>query len=767
MKALLLGGNGQTASYLAELLLDKDYEIVFGCRRVSVDSTERIRKSLKSPNTKLIQADVTDFSSLLYLIQNERPDHIYNFAAQSNVGTSFKNPITTTEIVQLGHLNLLEAVRFLKDQGSSFSSLTCGYNPRIYYACSSEQFGRAAHMDEDGTLYQDENTKFIPQSPYAIAKVAAYHYNRLYREAYGMNTRSGILNNHETIASNMPLIYKLNGKIDIRPIGDIVEHYSDIEFDRSLNKYQEGRPIKNLQVWDKNGWTEVTWVSGYKHKFDKQPRIINARNSVYFATSDHICIMEDEEEKKTGQLKIGDKIDNVEYPKLFGIDTYDTYGEEVAEFVGMLVGDGCISKKSAVRITGKDSVNRAKELWEIFTGSNNYYEFQSKSGFGGEDVPYVDFKIVDTIFQDFDCDVYNHEKNIFGHKTKKVPYYILNNSLDIMESFLVGYYRCDGLKAGGATSRFKNFKTNSATLAQGLLYLFNCVTGQDFNITVEESWKHGKQQFYYSVNLLYEGLSSIEKYDIIKPMLDKGVAQRKIYRDTKISRGFIKKVNRGYKPQETHHLKLPSNEVKKIIDVPNYDGWFFDLETKSGTFNVGIGLTHIHNSPKRGSDFVTRKITLWLGHLVHWLKQNGHCAAYDNITIREDSIRSGYTGNCFKKLRLGNISTSRAFGHAKDYCQAIILMMEAKDNDDYVVSNNDSHTVEEFLRLAFEYAGFPITNIDDFVYIDPDLYRPAEVDYLRGDYTKIKEKLGWEPTIGFHQLVKEMVQSDIKRTAHE
>lgn len=189
MKAIIFGITGQDGSYLAELLLKKGYEVVGITRRVSVPTLNRITHIL--PKIKIIEGDITDAFSVSNVIKEEDPDEIYNLAAQSHVGTSFKQPSLTWDVTAGGVLNILEAIRY------------SGKKDRIkfYQASSSEMFGKNYNIREglaSMIKYQDENTPFVPQSPYAIAKLAAHHLVRNYRESYGIFGCSGILFNHES-----------------------------------------------------------------------------------------------------------------------------------------------------------------------------------------------------------------------------------------------------------------------------------------------------------------------------------------------------------------------------------------------------------------------------------------------------------------------------------------------------------------------------------------------------------------------------------------
>jgi len=183
-KALITGINGQDGSYLAEFLLEKNYEVWGTVKRNSVSETQsyRIEHLLSSDKINLIYADLTDMSSLVKVLQKVQPDEIYNLAAQSHVRVSFDQPIYTANATGLGTLNLLESVRMVSP------------NSKIYQASSSEMFGN--NIDKDG--YQRETTPMNPVSPYGCAKVFSYNICKNYRNSYGMKIWNGILFNHES-----------------------------------------------------------------------------------------------------------------------------------------------------------------------------------------------------------------------------------------------------------------------------------------------------------------------------------------------------------------------------------------------------------------------------------------------------------------------------------------------------------------------------------------------------------------------------------------
>lgn len=166
------------------------------------------------------------------------------------------------------------------------------------------------------------------------------------------------------------------------------------------------------------------------------------------------------------------------------------------------------------------------------------------------------------------------------------------------------------------------------------------------------------------------------------------------------------------------------------------------------------GILFNHESPRRGENFVTRKITKWIGEFLRW---KAKYEVNDNqLSFHNDKIQTNESS--FNKLRLGNLNAHRDWGHAKDYVEAMRMMLNQNNPEDFVIATGKTHTVKDFLKEAFDYVGL---DYEDYVYIDKDLYRPAEVNYLLGDFTKAKKQLGWTPQVAFEQLVHEMINHDL------
>jgi GDPmannose 4,6-dehydratase len=169
------------------------------------------------------------------------------------------------------------------------------------------------------------------------------------------------------------------------------------------------------------------------------------------------------------------------------------------------------------------------------------------------------------------------------------------------------------------------------------------------------------------------------------------------------------------------------------IETPVADSEFvFDLATESGRFCAGVGRVVVHNSERRGIEFVTRKVT--------------HGAAAIKLGLRDE-------------LALGNLDAERDWGYARDYVEAMRLMLQQDQPQDFVVATGRTHSVRELVRVAFDHVGL---DPKDAVRVDPRFLRPAEVEHLIGDASRAREVLGWEPRTSFEEMIRMMVDADLE-----
>jgi GDPmannose 4,6-dehydratase len=664
--ALVTGITGQDGSYLAEYLVERGYKVFGLVRRTSGRNPNLDRVAHLADQLELLNGDLLDQNSLINAIADSRPDEIYNLAAQSFVPASFSQPVLTGEFTALGVTRILEAIRVV--------------NPRIrfYQASSSEMFGKVE------TVPQNETTKFHPRSPYGVAKLYAHWITVNFRESYGIFAVSGILFNHECVTAETPVVIRRNGLLDILPIEEIVPHRSHARHGLRYTTVPSGP----LEVWDRSGWTDVrlmtaTWNEPQRGDF-KPVRRIAARGAVFAATRDHVANLSGSRRSPVGEIEVGEFLELAELPP--AADTIEMSREE-AWFLGAMAAEGHVAGRKA-RFSSADPalIERVRETWRALTGGVTSSRL-GRSGFeGGQPAVQLDLTGSPSFCDWLRTQLYTRR----GHK--RIPFRVLNSGKSARLAFLEGYKAGDGLAAGHGAYLFKSFKTNSATLAQGLWWLAHVTLSQRTILCVEE--REGR--LYYQINL-----------------------------------------NSPNSPgQKGAHLRLPLEEVVKVSDVSEA-GWVFDLETATGTFQAGVGSGWIHNSPRRGAEFVTRKITLAAAR-----------------------IAAGKQ----KELRLGNLDAQRDWGFTGDYVEAMHKMLQQPEPIDYVIGTGETHTVREFVDLAFSYVGL---DWKQHVVTDPKLVRPAEVDLLIADPRRAREELGWSPKVSFRELVKMMVDADVALVARD
>ncbi len=618
---------------------------------------------------EIIDADLVDQLSLISALKRSRADEVYNLAAMSFVGTSFQQPVATGEYTAISVARMLEAVR------------TADWPIRFYQASSSEMFGKVQEVP------QSERTPFYPRSPYGVAKLYGHWITINFRESYNLFASSGILFNHECVTAETPVIIRRNGLIDIVPIEDVVPHRTDPHTAPRFTT--EPPPDDDLEVWDASGWTRVTCMTatwnGYEKKPNKVVHRIATRGSLFHATSDHVVFASmngDIAEKPAGEIAVGDNLTLMPLPEAANEITLT---EDEAWLLGIVAAEGWVGRESGhIHVTNQDLelLDRVAACWRRVTGGS-FSRNVAKSGFeNGEEVTQLRLLGAPGYVRYIQDSLYTRSGG------KRVPRRILNAERDSQLAFLRGYNEGDGLKSTPCTYEFQSFKTKSAALAAGLYWLAITTLGQRAIICTEDR----NDTTYYQINLNSPNVPG----------------------------------NKG------RHLRRPLEEVVKAHPV-DYHGWLFDLATTTGTFHAGIGQGWIHNSPRRGLEFVTRKIA--------------HGVARIKLGMQEH-------------LTLGNLDAQRDWGFAGDYVEAMWLMLQQDQPDDYVIATGHTHSVRDFVTTAFACVG--IDDWERYVKIDQALFRPAEVDRLIGDASKAQRALGWKPKVSFEELVEMMVRSELE-----
>lgn len=669
--AVITGLRGQDGSYLAEQLLDEGYKVYGMIRRASHGLDLGCLAHLEgSKDLEVVEGDLLDGSGLIRLCKQARPDLFFQLAAQSHVGSSFGQPIYTMQVNSIGTLNCLEAIRL------------SGIHTRFLHAATSELFGGMSDKPAN------EEALFHPRSPYGVSKLAAFWITVNYREAYKIFACNSIAFNHECLFTDTPVFLKYpSGEINIDYVCNLVPNRANVSNDN--NYLTKDYCEDNIKIWDGENWVLLRAVSRRKLSTlqleDQRKTISNTRNGSIITTPNHNLYTATNDKVQPKQCKLGTHLLHGEYPL---IEPSKIITREYACLLGMLASDGYISEDGKqIRLINNDAdIKRQFQRLVSASFCNSSYKFtDGVSGFGGRS-SYVDVNGLGGINGSVLRDLLYDKKT----KHKKVPMLVLNAGSNIQEAFLEGYYKGDGLKKDKCVYRFKSFKTSSPLLAQGVLYLIHRFSNQTFNINTFLQ----NNRIYHQVNL----------HSDINP------------------NNFGK------------HLKKNPIELKKMFNIDNLDPQHvYDIETSSGKFMAGIGNLIIANSPRRGPNFVTRKIT----------------KAVANIVAGKQD-----------KLYLGNLEARRDWGFAEDFTRGMILMLTRSPTpQDYVLATGITHSVRDFCDAAFKYVGLDYL---DFVEVDPAFYRPAEVDVLIGDYSKINKELGWKPTVTFERLVQLMVDHDLQ-----
>lgn len=461
MKALITGISGQSGSYLAELLLDKNYKVYGLLTQRATPNTRNIAHLLDQ--ITLIPGDLTDQASINNAIESSQPDEVYNLGAQSFVKTSWDMPENTGNVNGLGVLRVLEAIKTHKPDA------------RMYQASTSEMFGKVQETP------QNEKTPFYPRSPYGVAKLYGHWIAVNYRESHCIHASCGILFNHDCVSEKMPLLVRRNNEIDVVLIDEI------IPLRRKGTNIQQFEP-NNHEVWDGDKWVKIKAVTIQKKKKTSDHRLfsLEARAGVADVTAHHNVFLKTME--KIQAKDVTTECEMAIAQELPPPNNWTVMTQEMAEFLGHLAAEGYISHHE-ISYTNNDAVllDRVAELWsKLFLGSTR--KTLVPSGFSDN--------LTDKIILQ---DTLPHLKKflrsqLYNNKgMKRVPLLVMNSSVEVQKAFLQGYYAGDGLKAGDGEST----KTSSPLLALGVLWIYNNLGNK---CSVYKEQRDDNQ--YYQLNII-------------------------------------------------------------------------------------------------------------------------------------------------------------------------------------------------------------------------------------------------------------------------
>lgn len=716
--AIIYGVTGQDGFYLTGELLKRDYKVIGITRRSSTDNTTRLVNFLPNKNLILEEGDVTDPFSISNLIIKYRPQEIYNLAAQSvteesylpvKIGNNIKY-ITFKELwdnqikynkkdIRIEDFNGTEVeVIDIDPTQNSICALghanSAGNWYNITQVSRHKWNGKVAKLSQKfGSVCVTPNHSLID----IFGKVVQPETNPWMLNVRKINSivKKPIdsISTKTSGCKNSPWLFKKeSGRI-----GYVKEYIDNIEAAcRFVGAFiAEGHTCFNIA---NNTYTvniseqNIEWLESLQKDlytfFDGQSCITRHKKEGY----DDVYTLEIKSRYLYDLMRhwCGEDSHNKQLPEWF---TKLSKNHASILFNKMIEGDGCFNEDGSWRYTTSSYKLACQFSWLVTYLGYDYTVNEEENNHS-----YWHFR---------SCSFYQLNKGEDGKKITWLDYdgYVYDITVDEVHNFTVGVGNIVVHNSHVATSFSQPALTWEIT-AGGCLNLLEAIRNSGLPI-----------KFYQASSSEMFGKSYTIDLD-----------------------------GRKYQNEDTPMLPQSPYAIAKLAAhhlVRNYRDSY-------GIFACS-GVLMNHESPMRGANFVTRKITKWIGGLKTTFKY------INDFNFTPDKIHA--CGVSYPKLRLGNLDAKRDWGHAKDYCRAMYLMLQQEKPDDYVVSTGETHTVREFLDLAFKVAGLPDYN--NFILIDKNLYRPSEVDFLLGDCTKAKTVLHWAPEYDFHTLVEEMVEYDI------
>jgi GDP-D-mannose dehydratase len=757
-KALITGITGQDGSYLAEFLLDRGYEVVGMVRRSSTVNFDRIRHF--QDRVTLVQGDLLDQVSLISILQRERPQEVYNLAAQSFVPTSFEQPVLTGEFTALGVTRLLDAIRIV--------------DPSIkFYQASSVDGDTPVLIRRQGVIELLPIARLIPpeyqqkwitlplQGVEVLAvdgagrvtfvqasHVSRHPKNRLYTLKYQGGGELKITGDHSVIVfgENGELIPK---RVDELRVGDYLITYHASQFQSRRNGHI---PVQiNVRPEDQ------TRVRGYREQVSLTPELMKFLG--YYLAEGH-CDIDPPRELYRITLT-------------FHINE-QSHVNEVRQII-------------------------ARHFPELTLSESLKPQANSRT-------LSISSKVIASLCAQFGTTAH----------TKHLPDWIWDLSPDLIHSFLAGYLGDAQVRPTEIT-----FTTVSQQLAHELVYLMrnaglgcrlyrrvNAPHPSSTGLLIPESTCYDIKVSTRYARLLTQSPEHHNGWQQTSlECLPSTIFQRdmegKCYHLIKykplVSKDKVKRLAEKYQLTLTKPGSIWVNSslgMAKITEITSESGDFavYDLSVPDGQRFFGGNIpVLLHNSsemfgkvrevPQRETTPFHPRSPYGVAKVYgHWITVNYRESyglfACSGILFNHESARRGLEFVTHKvthavariklglanELRLGNLEARRDWGYAPDYVRAMWLMLQHDQPDDYVIATGETHSVRELCEEAFGYVGL---DWQRYVVIDPRYYRPAEVDLLVGDASKARRVLGWEPTVTFKQLVRLMVDADLQALQEE
>ena len=752
-KALITGITGQDGSYLAEFLLEKGYEVIGMVRRTSTVNFARI-KHIQDKIT-LVSGDLLDQTSLIRILDKHQPDEVYNLAAQSFVPTSFEQPVFTGEVTALGVTRLLEAIRIV--------------NPKIkFYQASSSVDGKTpvlvrrngqvelmaiedlmppdappgeATVPLEGvevlTVNDDYEVVFAP-----VSHISRHFKDHLYTIRFSTGGELKVTGDHSVIVFDDEgrLVEK---RVDELKKGDYLISYVGSQFPKQASlEIPSGLEVRQEYR---------SRTKDYRESIEVTPQLMKFLG--YYLAEGH-CDLDPVRRlyrvsftfniNENGYIRELKELAQALFPSL---TVYETPKPEANSITITIIGKAVASLCAQFGTTAHTKRIPAW-VWEL--EPKLIYEFLI--GYLG--------------------DAYIRETEI--------TYTTINPRLATELVYLMR-------NAGLGCRIYK--RHNPAHLSpQGVLIPpADCYDIKISSRYIKQLLGDGKHLKHWKQSAL-ECLPSV----IFRKAFENTCYHKIAYKPL-ASKDKIKHLAEEHNVELPPHLKALLNSplgIVKITSIKKEEGefWVYDLSVPEGQrFWGGNVPVLLHNSEMFGkvrevpqnenTPFYPRSPYGVAKVYAHWITVNYRESygifACSGILFNHESPRRGLEFvtrkvtygaakiklGLAKELRLGNLDARRDWGYAGDYVKAMWLMLQQPEPGDYVVGTGETHSVRELCEVAFGYLGLDWRK---YVVQDPAFFRPADVDLLVADPTKARTKLGWKPTVSFEELIKMMVDADLQ-----
>ena len=699
-KALITGITGQDGAYLSKLLIEKGYEVHGIVRRVALEDPEhrlwRIRPILK--DIILHPASLESYASLFNVVEKIKPDECYHLAAQSFVSYSFEDEFSTINTNINGTHYMLSSVKYKAPKCKFYFAGCYSKDTRVITRNGFKKYNEIKVGDKIYTINIKTNKIELKPIKRIIVKkyrgkmihIKGKRIDLLVTPDHNMLLRRGNKLYYERACNIKKMVYDRASDVGFPiPGWDGVNKkyidFSDFINIKNIPYNTKKNLIKKMKTVDYLYLLGIYIGDGYTGKY-KYSRTMSAQDFIKRRNNKGQFI------NSQGECK------TITYP---------------SNYIFFAVPEKDKARKKIIRILRKYKIE--------FREKKSTIEFSSA--------------ILQKMFKQSGNNVYD----------KHIPEWILNLSSKLLKFFYDGLIDSDGWRRKDGR---EGFATTSKRLMEGFVEL--CIklqyTSKVFCKKSKQVYFNREKRFFNSRKSYHISINHGFKKKIYKTHIKEKNYNGLVWcLEMKDNHNFIiERKGDSYFCGNSSEMFGQVRESPQTENTPFHPRSPYGISKVAGfeltrnyreAYNMftSSGILFNHESPMRGYEFVTRKITRGVA-----------------------KIKAGLS----KELRLGNLDAKRDWGFSGDYVEAMYLMLQQDKPDDYVIATGETHTVKEFVQLAFNYAGL---DWEDYVKIDKSLYRPAVVHELRGDCSKARKMLNWKSKVDFKGLVKMMVDEDLKR----